>query len=37
LEAEVVQAIRDQWLIVLAVVVVIGLVTWLWRAQGRKP
>lgn len=28
-----VQAIRDQWVVVTAVVVVLALVVWLWRAR----
>jgi hypothetical protein len=31
-----VQAIRDQWVIVLAVVVLVGLVIWLWRGARRR-
>lgn len=28
-----VQAIRDQWVIVVAVVVIVGLAVWLWRTR----
>jgi hypothetical protein len=30
-----VQAIRDQWVIVVAVVVLVGLVVWLWTVRSR--
>lgn len=30
-----VQAIRDQWVIVVAVIVLVGLVVWLWRSQSK--
>jgi hypothetical protein len=29
-----VQAIRDQWMIVAAVIVVVGLIVWLWRTRS---
>jgi hypothetical protein len=31
-----VEAIRDQWLIAVGVVVVVGLVVWLWSTRSRK-
>jgi hypothetical protein len=30
-----VQAIRDQWLIVVAVVALVALVVWLWTARSK--
>lgn len=30
-----VQAIRDQWMIVVAVIVVAGLLVWLWRTRSK--
>ena len=30
------QAIRDQWVIGLAVVVLIGLAFWLWTTRGKR-
>jgi hypothetical protein len=30
------QAIRDQWLIAVAVVVVIGLAVWLWTTRAKR-
>jgi hypothetical protein len=30
-----VQAIRDQWVIVVAVVVLVGLVVWLWTTRSK--
>jgi hypothetical protein len=31
-----VQAVRDQWVIVLAVVVLLGLAVWLWTTRSRR-
>jgi FtsZ-interacting cell division protein ZipA len=30
-----VQAIRDQWIIVVAVIVVVGLLVWLWTSRSK--
>jgi hypothetical protein len=30
-----VQAIRDQWVIVVAVVILVGLVVWLWTRRSK--
>jgi cbb3-type cytochrome oxidase subunit 3 len=31
-----VQAIRDQWAIIVAVIVLVSLVAWLWRGRARN-
>jgi hypothetical protein len=31
-----VQAIRDQWLVIVAVVVLVGLAVWLWTTRSRR-
>jgi cbb3-type cytochrome oxidase subunit 3 len=31
-----VQAIRDQWAIIVAVIVLVSLVVWLWRGRARN-
>jgi cbb3-type cytochrome oxidase subunit 3 len=31
-----VQAIRDQWFIVVAVVVLVGLIVWLWATRAKR-
>jgi len=31
-----VQAIRDQWVIVVAVVVLVGLIVWLWATRPKR-
>lgn len=36
-EDAMVQAIRDQWLIVVAVVALVGLAVWLWRTRSKAP
>lgn len=30
-----IQAIRDQWVIVVAIVVAVGLVVWLWATRSK--
>jgi len=30
-----VQAIRDQWAVIVAVIALVGLVVWLWRTRSK--
>lgn len=30
-----IQAVRDQWVIVVAVIVLVGLCVWLWRTRSK--
>jgi hypothetical protein len=32
-----VEAIRDQWAIVLAVIVLVSLMAWLWVGRAKRP
>jgi hypothetical protein len=31
-----VEAIRDQWIIVLAVIVLVGVCVWLWKTRSKR-